>query len=186
MGIEDFLDEGIQIYLLGDYSSAKKWITRANEFADIQLEELPGDELSNNFIFESYLNTNAWRECKDCNNVSGGFEVHDGIFELTYKNDFTKRDKLAIVSYPDLPLYFFDVLKFRLKADKGTLFTLEIVIDGERSRPIEYEEISENWVELSVPIKGITLNEIGLSFSEMESQATPNSYRLSVDWISLK
>jgi tetratricopeptide (TPR) repeat protein len=137
-------------------------------------------------IIESFVDAGAWLPCNWCGNVDGRFETHNGVLEMSYKNNLEKRDGFAYLSRPDVLISNYRELLLRLKGESGTLLTVEIVVDGGRTRPLNYQPVPQDWDVWIIPIQGNVLNEILIGIGELEPVLTPLEYHLSIDWIALR
>jgi len=84
-------------------------------------------------------------------------------------------DGFDFLSVPNAPLGGFSELLLRINGEAGTFLTIELVIDGERSRPLNYQ-----------PVKRGVLNKKLIGIAELEPVATPDEYYLLTDWIALR
>jgi len=105
---------------------------------------------------------------------------------MSYKNNLEKRDGFAYFSRPDVLISNYKELLLRLKGESGTLLTVEIVVDGNRSRPLNYQPVPADWDIWAIPIQGNVLNEILIGIGELEPVLAPLEYHLSIDWIALR
>ena len=137
-------------------------------------------------IIDSFVGPGTWLPCHWCENVDGRFETHDSILEMSYKNNLEKRDGFAYFARPDVLISNYKELLLRLKGESGTLLTVEIVVDGNRSRPLNYQPVPADWDIWAVPIQGNILNEILIGIGELEPVLAPLEYHLSIDWIALR
>lgn len=138
------------------------------------------------FVLESFASASAWRPCPWCENTAGHFGVNEGVLEMSYRNTPEKRSGFAFLSVPNVPVGDFSQLLLRIKGEPGTLLTMEIVVDGERSRPFNYQPVPEEWNVWTLPINGGVLNEILIGIGELEPMLMPEEYRLLIDWIALR
>lgn len=148
------------------------------------------DQLQNQALtLESFYTAESWFPCSWCNTTPAkhSYFVPNGqVLEMGYHNVASQRDQFAYLSRPELPVGSFGILMLRAKGEPGTLLTMEVVVDGQRNRPIHYQPIEDKWSVLSVPISGNVLNEILIGIGELEAVPTPQEYRLLIDWIALR
>jgi len=141
-------------------------------------------------VVESFHNLDQWSPCPWCNNVPADHRrfVSDGhILTTSYLQDPQSRgNRFAIWSIPNLPIGSNNALILRMKCDQDTLFTMEIVVDGRRSRPINYRPGSGKWEVVKVPIGGNVLNEIVIGIDERENVPMTEEHLLLIDWIALR
>ena len=106
---------------------------------------------------------------------------------MSYLQDPQSReDRFAIWSILNLPIGRNSALILRMKYDQATLFTMEIVVDGLRSRPINYRSGSGKWEVVEVPIDGNILNEIVIGIGEHKNVPMTEEHLLLIDWIALR
>jgi tetratricopeptide (TPR) repeat protein len=183
---EEMDRQGKALLKAGQWTEASAW----NSAAILTANALPDDfedwAVEEYALLESFVSTNWWKPCEWCGNVQGTFTADRGILEASYPNDLENREGFAYRTTPSIPLNTFQNLSMRLKGDPGTLFTLEVVVDKERSRLLSYIAISEEWAVISIPIKGTVLNEIMINIGEPASKPRQaQEYQLWIDWIAL-
>ena len=175
---EEFQKEGMYTLAMRLYQAAG--VGRKIDFFD------PFLDLSSLIVLESFVSTNRWLPCPWCENVEGRFEVSTGILEVSYSNNLAYRDGFGYLFIPNLFIGNHKELLLRLKGEPGALLTMEIVVDGERSRPLNYQPLPQDWEIWAVPIQGDVLNEILIGIGELEPVLTPLEYHLFIDWIALR
>ncbi len=118
------------------------------------------------------------------NNVQGKFTVQDGILTLAYENNLSQEDIYAYVYNLPQPLAGVAALKMRVKIYPGTLFTVDVVKNGELVAPrfLNYYPGTGEWEEIVIPVDG-RLDSITISIGESGGQTTTPSYRIDIDWI---
>ena len=118
------------------------------------------------------------------NNMQGDFMVQNGIVTLAYKNNLFQEDIYAYVYNLPHPLAGVVALKMRVKIYPGTLFTVDVVKDGELVAPrfLNYYSGTGDWEEVIIPVNGM-LNSITIGIAEPGSHSTTPSYRIDIDWI---
>jgi tetratricopeptide (TPR) repeat protein len=188
LGIEEFLVLATMSFRAGDFEQSTKWNSYAAALAGNDISVLNYFDLDEDLlIFENFLSTNNWEVCSWCINSPGQFEVHNGILEMSYENNLEERDIFTYRLRPSVPIDQFSKMAVLLRGELGTRFTVELVIDGQRSRPISYQPVPEMWSEIEFPIDGLILEGIYLSIGEPQSKpAIANQYRVFIDWIALK
>jgi hypothetical protein len=102
----------------------------------------------------------------------------------SYKNNLFQRDIYAYVYNLPHPLAGVVALKMRVKIYPGTLFTVDVVKDGELVAPrfLNYYSGTGDWEEVIIPVNGM-LNSITIGIAEPGSHSTTPSYRIDIDWI---
>jgi hypothetical protein len=138
------------------------------------------------FILDSFSSTVAWQSCSWCGNVEGCFGTSHGVLEMSYRNTPGERDKFAFRSVLNAPIRGFSNLLLRLRGEPGTLLTMEIGVDGERSRPLNYQPVPEAWDVWTIPVDGKFLDEVMIGIGERDPVPMPEEYRLFIDWIALR
>lgn len=136
-------------------------------------------------IIESFVTVSAWLPCHWCENTDGQFETNDGILEMSYRNT-PEREGFAFLVRPNTHISHFSELLLRLNGDPSTVLTMEIVVDGKRSRPLNYQPVPSDWEVWSIPLEGETLEEILIGIGEPKPLSVPEEYRLFIDWIALR
>jgi len=165
--------------------SLDRWMHQSVPDLDIFPDQLQNQALT----LESFDLIERWFPCSWCSTTlpKHGYFVSNGqVLEMGYHNVASRRDGFAYLSRPELPVRSFTTLILRLKGGPGTLLTMEVVLDRQRSRPIAYQPVQTKWHVLSVPIKGNVLNEILIGIGELEPVPMPDEYRLFMDWIALR
>ncbi|MAT96896.1 MAG: hypothetical protein CL608_07120 [Anaerolineaceae bacterium] len=117
------------------------------------------------------------------------FKSENSIAELSYDNNYAKRDMLAYSSFLKLQdniLPYYEILSFRVKVDENSFFTVETVVDGERQRRLHYYEGSGDWETFSFNLSGNSLDEIKLIISEPDDLNVAQTYTVYFDWIKLE
>jgi hypothetical protein len=184
---DDFLQAGYQALKSSNYDEVLDWYARTVAVVGGEFDwfQNPKNE-STHIVLESFLSSSAWRPCDWCKNTAGNYIAHDGIMEISNHNKPNMRDGFAIVSFPNVPIDQFKEVGLRLKADPGTLMIFEVVVDGKRSRLMNYMPLFDNWIIWEVPVEGVALNEILIGVGELETADEPKEFRLSLDWIALR
>lgn len=150
------------------------------------LDAIPKGWRGKVLVVESFDKVTEWWPRQE-NNVSEGRFASDGyIAEMSYLNNVTERDIFAFVLSLDVDIGEFGSMALRFKAAPDTLWTMEIVMDGERSRPINYRPGSGAWEILEIPLQGYRLQEVLLSIGELGNIEEPTEYHAFWDWIALK
>ena len=177
------------IWQSGRYNEAThlgEWIVQVVPKLDI----VPSALKEQIFVVESFHNLDQWSTCPWCNNVPADHRrfVSDGhILTMSYLQDpQSHEDRFAIWSILNLPIGRNSALILRMKYDQATLFTMEIVVDGLRSRPINYRSGSGKWEVVEVPIDGNILNEIVIGIGEHKNVPMTEEHLLLIDWIALR
>lgn len=170
------------------YGEAMAWYKRKYLLKSEHLDTFPTDFRDQSLlILESFAALKSWRPCPWCNNTpEGHIGVSNGFLEMSYQNLVNERQGLALLSYPQVLLDGSRYLLLRIKGDPGTLLTLEVVVDGTRSRPLNYKPVPGEWDVWSIPLEGRKLEEILISIGEPEPLADATEYRVFVDWIALR
>jgi|GEM_PF-2870533 len=150
------------------------------------LDTIPEGWRGEVLVIESFDNVTEWWPRQE-NNVSEGRFASDGyIADMSYLNNVTERDIFAFVLSLDVDIGEFGSMALRFKATPDTLWTMEIVVDGERSRPISYRPGNGAWEIVEVPLRGYRLQEVLLSIGELDNIEKQREYRMSLDWIALR
>ncbi len=169
------------------YKEAMRWYERAARVTGQVLDVFPaGIQAQSLLILESFATSAAWHPCPWCRNTEGSFRVNNGLAEMSYLNKKEEIQEFSFIFFPDVSIGGFDRLLLRMKGKPGTLLTLEIVVDGERSRPLNYQPVPVDWEVWSIPLRGETLDEVLIGIGEMESVNIPEEYSLFIDWIALQ
>jgi hypothetical protein len=183
---QDLLNRGLDGLKTRSYNEVSLWHRRAWVMNGKLSDEINTDLCERCVVLDSFLTEEWWIPCPWCDNVGGDFSIIEGVMEIGYLNRIEERDAYAFISRPRIPIQDFDQLVIRLKGLPGTLLTLEMVIDGERSRPISYDPVLDYWHMLRVPIQGNRLGEIFISIGEPGKLLDIDYYYLWIDWIALK
>jgi len=171
-----------------EYRAAKRldrWMHQSFPSLDVLPVRLQNQVLT----LESFNTVERWFACSWCNTtlIQHGYLISDGqIAEMGYHNITLQRDHFGYLTRPELPISSFTTLMAHLRAEPGTLLTIEVVIDGQRHRVINYRPVESRWEIISVPISGKVLNELLISIGELEAVPIPDEYRLFVDWFALR
>jgi hypothetical protein len=105
---------------------------------------------------------------------------------MQYSNSPGARDVYSFSSYPGIKIGDHPKLSLRLRGMEPTLFTLEIVVDGKRSRLANYQPVPVEWTVWSFPLQGEVLSEITLSIGEANASPAASQYELQIDWIAIQ
>lgn len=147
-------------------------------------------ESDGDLILFDFSNTNSWvltsAEEKPENIV---FKSENNIAEISYDNNYAKRDMLAYSSFLKLQdniLPYYEILAFRVKVDENSFFTIETVVDGERQRHLHYYKGSGDWETFSFNLSGNSLDEIKLIISEPDDLNVAQTHTVYFDWIKLE
>jgi hypothetical protein len=177
------------IWQSGRYDEATQlgeWIMQVAPNLDLVPSPLEGQF----FVVESFHNLDQWSPCPWCNNVPADHRrfFSDGrILTMSYLPDPQSRgNRFALWSMPNLPIGGHSVLTLRVKYDQDTLLTMEIVVEGRRSRTINYRSGLGKWEVLEVPIGGNVLNEIVVGIGDRENVPVNEEHLLLIDWIALR
>jgi hypothetical protein len=165
--------------------SLDKWMHQSVRDLDVFPDQLQNQTLT----LESFDTIERWSPCSWCNTkpVKRAYFISNGqVLEMGYHNVASQRDHFGYLSRPELPIGTFTALMLVAKGEPGTLLTMELVVDGQRSRPINYQPVQDKWQVLSVPIKGNVLNEVLISIGELKPVPMPDEYRVLIDWIALQ
>lgn len=184
---QDFIQAGEVARRAQRYEEALRWYGRAARMNGKPLDTVPED-LQNHplLVLESFATTEAWYPCSWCNNTEGLFEIRDGVLEMSCRNILNKRQGFGFLFRPHFTLNGLGHLLLRVKGEPGTLLTIEIVVDGKRSRPLNYQPVPVDWEVYSIPLEGKTLDEILVGIGEPEPLSASEEYRLFIDWIALQ
>lgn len=183
---QDLINAGEKARRAKQYEEALRWYARAAAIAGERLDTFQEFQPGQLVVLESFATVSAWRPCSWCGNTAGYFAASQGVLEMSYHNTPEKRDGFAFILVPNVPIDDFSELLLRIRGKPETLMTMEVVIDGERSRPLNYQPVPQEWAVWTVPINGEVLNEILIGIGEQGPVPMPDEYCLLIDWIALR
>jgi hypothetical protein len=183
---KDFVSAGESARRAQRYDEAVAWFQWAAQMSGKDPDEYPSLQDDQLFMLESFVTTSVWQRCSWCGDTPGTFETSEGVLRMHYRNSPEQRDGFAYQTMPNVSISQFSELVMNLKGKPGTLLTIELVVDGKRSRPLSYRSVPLEWDTWILPIEGEVLNEILIGIGEPESVPTPHEYRLFLDWIDLR
>jgi hypothetical protein len=138
-------------------------------------------------VLDSFSSAGAWIPCPWCDNAPGSFfGACGGILQVRYSNIPEHRSGFSLISELNAPSASYSEVLIRLMARRDTFLVMELVVDGVRTRPCDYEAVPEQWEVWAVPIQGQLLNQIAIGGREPQAVATAEDYWLVVDWIALR
>ncbi len=122
------------------------------------------------------------------NNANVNFESKDGVVCISYQNRSDQRDIAAYSLYPEdgVQLGYHTTLSARVKVEQGSFLTLELKVDGNLERYLNYYEGTGDWETFEFPLTGDVLQAIKLGVSEPSQLAATQLYRVWIDWIQLE
>ena len=185
LSFNSFTDVGDGLRDVGQYKESNDWYTRGSAMVGKPLDDFSGLREGENYLIESFASSRNWLPYPT--NASGVCVTLDGILEMSYDNNFGKRDVFSYYrNFNIINIEQYKELIIRLKGNPSTYLTVEIVVDGERIRPIEYQPLPENWDLWQIPLTNSKLANITFSISEKGSGEKVDHHVLFVDWIALR
>jgi tetratricopeptide (TPR) repeat protein len=183
---EDFLDKSLASFKKREYHEAMLWNKRASIMQGYHPDDIDKELCDDCVVLESFFTGERWQPCSWCENVEGELQLNNGVLDLSYQNRLEERDRFLFLLRPRIPIDEFDEFILRLRGLPETLFMIEFVIDGERTRPISYQPVSDQWQLIRIPLEGKVLQEILLGIGEPGTLPSNEESRLWIDWIALK
>ncbi|MBC7265053.1 MAG: hypothetical protein H5T64_11965 [Chloroflexi bacterium] len=139
-------------------------------------------------LIEDFRDLKSWRE-DSLNNVSwdkGDFDTNGDVATMHFTNDVSKRDIFVFHKSTWVQIGDNCIMGIRLRASADTLYTIELVEDGQRRRVVSYQPGTGEWIVVEAGLTGNELQEITLGVSEHEPIEHPAECYLLLDWIALR
>lgn len=185
LSFNNFTDVGDSLRDAEQFEESNDWYRRGSAILGKMLDDYQGLNEKELNVLESFASQSHWLAYP--NNSSGIFRAEDGILTMAYKNNLEKRDLFSYYTVIDhISISNYHEILIRLKGQPDTYFTFETVIDGKRSRPINYQHLPENWEVWSIPVSGAKLSNLTIGVSENKAETIVNEYFTLIDWIAMR
>jgi len=181
----NFTNNGDNLRKSFKFKESDIWYKRGEAMFGKPLDDVSTIELFSVQILESFATSQNWFAYP--NNSKGFFSTNDGILTMSYDNDLEKRDFFTyyfIIN--NVYVNEYNELVFRLKSDTHSYLTIETVLNGERSRPVSYANVPNQWSIWFVPFEQGELSNITIGISEPDNILTNQTYEIQIDWIGVK
>lgn len=168
--------------------AAIKWYQRSlYSIGDLESKpDILPDDNSNLTLIDSFVSIDGWQPCPWCIvERNGEWTIDRGVLKLSFLQDNTTLQGISFLRYAHLDISPYKELVFRVRGDPSASLTVELVIDGARSRVLNYYSVSPDWELISIPISGHNIRELLLSISERTASESLDQ-GLYIDWIALR
>ena len=122
-------------------------------------------------IIDDFGSYTGWSET-GWTNVKPEIQTEDGVLKVRAPRSSGKRDMLGLTRRVSIDLSEAKSLKVRIRAEKGSHFGAELVIDGKLKRVANYVQTSGSWQLLSFPLQGRRAASLTLILAEPGANAS--------------
>jgi len=122
-------------------------------------------------IVDDFRTYTGWRQT-GWTNVKPEIIAEDGVFKLRAPRSANKRDMLGLTRRVSIDLSEAKALRVRIRAEKGSHFGAELVIDGKLKRVANYLQTDGSWQSLSFPLEGRRATSLTLILAEPGANAS--------------
>lgn len=143
------------------------------------------DETLEEFNDPAILSRLVWQQGAD----KASATIAKSALTITYPNTPEVRDTVFFDFPLSIDLKEALAVLLRVKLALGSYLTLETVVDGQHSRPVNlnYYQGTGEWTTLIVPLpNGQRLNAVRISLSEPDETPITPSYSFSIDWLKIR
>ena len=116
-------------------------------------------------IIDDFNSFTGWSET-GWTNQKPEIQTEDGVLKVRAPRTADKRDMLGLTRRVSIDLSEAKALKVRIRAEKGSHFGAELVIDGKLKRVANYLQTDGSWQLLSFPLQGRRATSLTLILAE--------------------